>query len=209
MKLLHITMLLLFAVGAGAQPTAVTHSITVNMMAEAERLQGLSFTPAERDSMLTGLAGQLAALEAIRAFVLDNSISPALLFNPLPAGFSLPAGKSSIAIPRPKGFKRPAQAADLAYCTIPELAELLRTRQLTSTELTLFYLERVKKYDPLLHCVITLTEERALRDAARADAEIAAGKYRGMLHGIPYGVKDLLSTADYKPPGAACPSASR
>jgi len=195
----RMLLLVLFtAVSAGAQQPAAPDAITTGRVAEAERLQGLSFTPAERDSMLAGLAGQLAALEAIRAFALNNSTSPALLFNPLPAGFSLPAGKSSIAIPRPKGFKKPAQAADLAYCTIPELAELLRTRQLTSAELTLFYLERLKKYDPLLHCVITLTEERALRDAARADAEIAAGKYRGMLHGIPYGVKDLLSTADYK-----------
>jgi Asp-tRNA(Asn)/Glu-tRNA(Gln) amidotransferase A subunit family amidase len=78
------------------------------------------------------------------------------------------------------------------------LAELIRTKQITSVELTEFYLERLRKYDPILHCVITLTEERALKQAKLMDEELSAGKYRGLLHGIPFGVKDLLATKDYK-----------
>jgi len=198
MKSLHIAMLLLLTAAAGAQPPAAPDTITTGMVAAAERLQGLSFTPAERDSLLDGLKGQRESLEQIRAFSLANSVVPALLFNPLPQGFIMPSGKAYCRIPRPRGVKKPADPVDLAYLSIPELAELLRTRQITSTELTLFYLERLKHYDPVLHCVITLTTDRALREAARADAEIAAGRYRGMLHGIPYGVKDLLSTAEYK-----------
>jgi len=199
MKAGYAAVLFLLAASAAlAHPPAAGDSITVRMVAEAERLQGLSFTPAERDSMLEGLKGQLAHLETIRAFALPNSVVPALLFNPIPQGLVFPAGEEFCRIPRPVGLTKPADPADLAWLSIPELAELLRTRQVTSTGLTLFYIERLKKYDPLLHCVITLTEERALREAAQADAEIAAGKYRGMLHGIPYGVKDLLSTADYK-----------
>lgn len=197
MKAVYAAVLLLLAGCAFAQPAA-PDSITAGMVAAAERLQGLSFTPAERDSMLDGLKGQLESLEQIRAFPLANSVTPALLFNPLPEGFIMPSGKAYCRIPRPKAVKKPADPADLAYLSIPQLAELLRTRQVTSTELTLFYLERLKYYDPVLHCVITLTTDRALREAARADAEIAAGRYRGMLHGIPYGVKDLLSTAEYK-----------
>ncbi len=198
MKPARMLLLVLFtALAAAAQP-ATRDSLTAGTVAAAEKLQGLAFTPAERDSMLDGLRGQLASLEQIRAFPLANRVVPALLFNPIPQGFVWPSGKAYCRIPRPQGLKKPAAAADLAYLSIPELAELLRTRQVTSTELTLFYIERLKKYDPLLHCVITLTSERALREAARADAEIAAGRYRGMLHGIPYGVKDLLSTADYR-----------
>ncbi len=179
-----------------AQTTA--DSVTVGMVAEAARLQGLHFSPAERDSMLEGLQGQREAFAKIRAFHLENSIVPALFFNPVPAGYALPAGKSVCDVPRHRGLKKPAGEAELAFFSIAELSELLRTRQVTSVELTRFYLARLKRYDPMLHCVITLTEERALKEARRADDEITAGIYRGMLHGIPYGVKDLLSTADYK-----------
>ena len=197
-KSFHVAIQLLLAAAACAQPAAEPDTIDYEVIRGAEILQGLTFTPAERDSMRTGLAEQRGHLEKIRAFHLDNRVVPAILFNPIPAGFIPPAGKGYCRVERPKGFRKPAELNDLAYCSLSELAELLRTRQVTSTELTLFYLTRLKKYDPVLHCVITLTEERALREAARADAEIAAGKYRGMLHGIPYGVKDLLSTADYK-----------
>jgi Asp-tRNA(Asn)/Glu-tRNA(Gln) amidotransferase A subunit family amidase len=181
-----------------AAASAPPDSIDQTVIRSAEILQGLSFTPAERDSMLEGLKGQLAYLEKIRAFKLERSVVPAVIFNPIPTGFSFPAGKEFVKVAQPKGIKRPAAEADLAYLPIPALAELLRTRQITSEELTRFYLGRLKKYDPILHCVITLTEARALREARRADDEIRAGNYRGLLHGIPYAVKDLLSTADYK-----------
>lgn len=193
-----IVLLLSFVAILSAQEAAAPDSITSAMVAEAARLQGLSFTAAERDSMLEGLTGQREALTKIRSYPLPNSIVPAVLFNPIPAGFIFPSGQEYCRVEPLKGVKRPAAAADLAWMPIPALAALLRSGQITSVELTRFYLERLQKYDPQLHCVITLTTERALREARKADDEIRAGINRGLLHGIPYGVKDLLSTADYK-----------
>ncbi len=86
----------------------------------------------------------------------------------------------------------------LAFASVRELAELVKTRKVASVELTKMYLARLKRYDPRLHFVITLTEERALKQAADADREIAAGRYRGPLHGIPWGAKDLLAVKGYR-----------
>ena len=96
-----------------------------------------------------------------------------------------------------KGTKRPANLEDVAFYSVGQLAELIRTKQVTSVELTGMYLGRLKRYGPKLECVVTLTEDLAMQQARRADAEIAAGTYRGPLHGIPYGAKDLLSVKGY------------
>lgn len=92
----------------------------------------------------------------------------------------------------------PEKPSELAFYSIAELSNLIRTGKITSTELTRLYLDRLKKYGDTLHCVVTLTEELALEQAARADSELVAGKYRGPLHGIPYGAKDIISQKDYK-----------
>ena len=99
----------------------------------------------------------------------------------------------------------PKQREKLAFYTVRQLAYLLKEQKISSVELTRFFLDRLKKYDPTLHCVINLTEELALQQAAKADAEIKAGKYRGLLHGIPYGAKDLLATKNYKTTWGAMP----
>src|SRR5437667_3314634 len=105
----------------------------------------------------------------------------------------------------PGKVKLPADSDDLDYYSIGELGALIKTRQITSEQLTRFYLERLKKYRGKLECVVTLTEQRALAAARRADAEIAAGKYRGPLHGIPYGAKDLLATKEIPTTWGAAP----
>src|SRR5262249_22517941 len=92
-----------------------------------------------------------------------------------------------------------------AFLPVTSLAALLRTRQVSSLELTKLYLERLKKYDPVLRCVVTLTEELALKQAEKADREIAAGRYRGPLHGIPWGAKDLIAYPGYKTTWGAAP----
>jgi Asp-tRNA(Asn)/Glu-tRNA(Gln) amidotransferase A subunit family amidase len=129
---------------------------------------------------------------------LKNNVPPAILFNPIPVGFQFPKEQKQIQFSDYSRTKLPADINEIAFYSIGQLAELIRTKQITSTELTKFFFERLKKYDPELHCVITLTEERALKQAKLMDEEIADGKYRGMLHGIPFGVKDLLATKDYK-----------
>lgn len=173
-------------------------TITKENIENAEKIIGIEFTDAERDSMQTVLDEQLVSYQNIREIELANSVPPAILFNPIPVGFEFPKEQKEIKFSSYSNAILPSDRSDLAFYTIGELAELIRTKQITSTELTKFFLERLRKYNPTLHCVITFTEERALRQAKLMDEEMAEGKYRGLLHGIPFGVKDLLATKDYK-----------
>ena len=181
----------------GAAVEKEKNPITSKMIAAAEQMFGLRFTAPKREMMRNNVNGLRKNYEALRAVPLPNNVPPAILFNPLPVGFQAPAERRPIRWTLPGRVLRPAQLDDAAFFTIGELAELIRTRQVTSVELTQMYLARLKKYGPKLECVVTLTEELALRQAREADAEIAAGHYRGMLHGIPYGAKDLLAVKGY------------
>lgn len=188
---------LFFLLGAFVEEQTST-PLTREMIASAEKLFGLNFSDAKRDSMLEGLKDQLTNYQNLRKVALPNNIPPAITLNPIPVGMKFetarrkfqesPAGKISV----------PPNIEDLAFYSIGQLGEWLKTRKVTSVQLTTMYLGRLKKYGPKLECVITLTEDLAMKQARRADAEIAAGKYRGPLHGIPFGVKDLLSTKGYK-----------
>ena len=175
-----------------------SQSITKENIESAEKIIGLEFTDAERDSMQTSLDEQLTNYQNIRKTELANSVPPAILFNTIPVGFEFPKEQKPLKFSDYSSTILPKDISEIAFYTIGELAELIRTKQITSTELTRFFLERLKKYDPVLHCVISLTEERALKQAKLMDEEIAEGKYRGLLHGLPFGVKDLLSTKNYK-----------
>ncbi|MFD2932891.1 amidase [Spirosoma flavum] len=172
--------------------------LTSDMVEVAARVFGLDFTPAERDSMLDNLNNARNNYDALRKIDLPNDIAPALYFNPLPAGFTMPTGPSSFKASVLSKVALPTNRDELAYYTVGQLGQLIRTKQISSVELTQFFLNRLKTYDPKLHCVITLTDELALSQAKRADAELKAGKYRGPLHGIPYGAKDLLAKKGYK-----------
>ncbi len=163
----------------------------------AERLAGLEFTQAERDSMTDDLREYVRSYERLREFPLPNSVAPALVFDPLPPGFVLPSGPSQFRPAPVKAPKRPANLEDLAFSSVAELSALIHARTVSSTELTRMYLTRLRRIGPLLQCVVTLTDSLALAQAARADAELARGIDRGPLHGIPYGAKDLLAQKDY------------
>ena len=191
-----------FAAGAFvARPTA-PEEITVPMLRAAQQLLGLGFTDAQLDSTRRNLTGYRDSYEALRKIPLPNSVTPAVGFDPRPlrmrqALVTAPkdnAGK----LPETGKVTLPGYRDELAFYTVRQLGELLRTKQISSEELTKFFLARLQKYDPKLHCVITLTEELALQQARQADQEIKAGKYRGPLHGIPFGVKDLFSAKGYK-----------
>lgn len=179
--------------------------INTSIVENAEKIFGLSFTETQRDSMLDNLNEQLENFENLRKLHMPNSTWPSLLFNPIPPGFVVPTGKSSFTASKIADVKRPANLEDLAFYSIQELANLLRNRRVTSVELTTMYLSRLKKYGPKLECVITLTEDLAMKQARRADEEIANGKYRGLLQGIPYGAKDLLAVKGYKTTWGAMP----
>jgi len=166
---------------------------------EAERLIGLTMTQAERDSMQQNLRNQLSQYESLRGLNLMNSRSPVLLFDPMPYGWTPPAYHESPSMfAMPTASTRPANIESLAFASIAELSVLIRTRQITSEELTRMYVTRLKQFDPELLFVVTLLEESALDRARAMDREIAAGTYRGPLHGIPYGAKDLLSYPGHK-----------
>ena len=170
-----------------------TNKLDPSALLEAQKLFGLQFSQQKLEMMLPGLSEQIKDFDAIHQFPLSNSVPPALVFNPVPVGMKFEHERKAFKMSSPGKVKLPANLDDLAFYSVAELGSLLKTRQITSEKLTGFFLERLKKYGPKLECVVNLTEELALSQARRADAEIAAGKYRGPLHGIPYGAKDLLA----------------
>ena len=162
-----------------------------------ESLAGLQFTQSERDTMLQTLAVLRGKYDTLRTVELPNSIPVPLYFDPRIPGQDIPKGRESYLF-QEFPTRRPENIEDCAFYTIGQLAHLLRTQQVTSLELTEMYLERLKRYGQELECVVTLTEELALKQASRADEEIRRGRYLGPLHGIPYGAKDLLAVSGYK-----------
>lgn len=171
----------------------------------AEKIAGLEFTDSERDSMLDALNDQLANYENIHKIHLENSVPPAFLFNPIPIGFKSERKQLPVKFSDYSYVKMTKNLDDITFYSIGELAYLIKTKKISSVQLTKFYLERLKKFGPVLRNVVTLTEERAMAQAKKMDEELAHGKYRGMLHGIPFGVKDLFSTKKYKTTWGATP----
>jgi Asp-tRNA(Asn)/Glu-tRNA(Gln) amidotransferase A subunit family amidase len=194
---------LLLSVGANAQETE--QKLTKESVSAAEPIIRMEFTDAERDSMMENLEENATAYDHLHALTILNSVPPAMSFNPIPVGFEFEKTRKPFKGSKQEKARRPSNLDDAAFWSISRLAGLIRTRQVTSVELTEMYLARLKKYGPKLQCVITLTEERAMEEARQADREIRAGKYRGPLHGIPYGVKDLLSTKTYGTTWGAMP----
>ncbi|MGH7632701.1 MAG: amidase, partial [Gemmatimonadaceae bacterium] len=183
--------------------------ITTATIACAEELAGITIPDDERQLMVDGLKSQEKLIEALHAVTLPNAVAPAVRFDALLPG-TVPDThqrrmvRSTVEMPAV-----PAELDGLAFLPVTQLSELVRRRKVTSTQLTTMYLARLKKYDPVLHCVVTLTEERALAHAKAADAEIARGRYRGPLHGIPWGAKDLLAVKGYPTTWGAKPYESQ
>jgi Asp-tRNA(Asn)/Glu-tRNA(Gln) amidotransferase A subunit family amidase len=191
--------------GAEAKPPALA-KITDEMLDQAAELAGVGpFTAEQKKMMLDGLNDQRDAYAQIRALKIGNNVPPAYVFHPGPAETKIEKSAYCYTeVPRPPisddlftPFETPAHMEDLAFATVSQIGPLLQRRKITSLALTQMYLERLKRYDAKLHFVITLTEERAIAQAKKADEEIAAGHYRGPLHGIPWGAKDLLAVKGY------------
>jgi len=171
--------------------------IDVDTIRCAEEIAGIRFTPEQREQMLADLREQHASYSAIRSVSIPNEIAPALRFDPR-------AAAPAALLPSPRPGRRtapavtlPATEEEIAFLPVSHLSELIRTRRVGAEELTRLYLDRIDRYDGVLRAVVTVTAERAIRQAREADAEIAAGRYRGALHGIPWGAKDLLAVAGY------------
>lgn len=167
--------------------------ITDRDIQSAQKVMGLSFDQAERDSLAPTLSERLEEYAELREVPLSNSVPPAMMFEVLPIGFTPNSQQEPVNWGLNEEVAVPDNTEELAFYSVAQLSVLIKQRKVTSTELTKVYLSRLKKYGDSLHCVITLTEEYALQRAALADRELAQGIYRGPLHGIPFGVKDLLA----------------
>ena len=174
-------------------------AVSEQTFAEAEKLVQIEMTPHDRAQAASNWQQALAAVYERRTgpnkLAIEDSIAPATLWNPVLPGTKHGPTEDSFASGGQPVPTLPESEADIAFAPVTWLADWIRTRQITSERLTGIYLQRLEAFDPKLHCVITLTREHALQQARAADGEIAAGKYRGPLHGIPWGAKDLLDTA--------------
>ncbi|WP_273568234.1 amidase [Maribacter halichondriae] len=164
----------------------------------AEKLIGIEFSKNNMDTLYPYLQENRAGFDSLRKYPLDNEVFPAVRFDPLPRNF-VPRIQDDFPVWEvPSDVELPKQTSALAFYTITQLASLIKNKKITSLELTEFFIERIKKYDSVLQSTITITEELALKQAKKMDQELANGKYRGILHGIPYGVKDLMAVEGYK-----------
>ena len=188
-------------VGAALLPGALAavaqdaETITLEMLDAAQAIAGISFTRHEQERILDRLNGNrspLPAFDVLRNAALGNDTQPAFVFNPVPPGKVLPTERRPLRR-QPLDVVLPDSDDELAFLPVTHLARLVETRQVRSMELTELYLARLREHDPKLFCVVNLTEDIARRQARQADAEIAAGDYRGPLHGIPWGLKDLFA----------------
>jgi Asp-tRNA(Asn)/Glu-tRNA(Gln) amidotransferase A subunit family amidase len=192
------------------ETTTAPFVVTDAMIDEAAKMAGVGpFTAEQKKQMLASLASQRGTYDSIRALKIPYSLAPAFVFHPLPAAKSTkPTNCEAIQdnsttiridyVGSPKPISVSANLEDLAFATVHQLSELIRLKKVSSLDLTKMYIARLKRLDAKLHCVITLTEERAFKQAKAADKEIAAGNYRGPLHGIPWGAKDLLAVKGYR-----------
>jgi Asp-tRNA(Asn)/Glu-tRNA(Gln) amidotransferase A subunit family amidase len=184
-----------FGTGAGSGP-----EVTPATFAEAEKLMQVAMTEAERQqaagSWRQSLAQYLERRAGPRKVSIADTDAPATLWNPMLPGLPAPPSTDRFARSRNDGAALPSSDDDIAFAPVTRLSRWIESRRLTSERLTNIYLSRIERLDPKIRSIITLTKDHALARAKAADAEIAAGKYRGPLHGIPYGVKDLLDTKD-------------
>ncbi len=179
--------------------------IDIDTLRKAGRLLGFSFSQNQAEVMMPSVRVHMQSAETIRSAELDNDVPLPLVFDPLPPGYEVPVSGLNTTWRIPEEVILPEDLEQLAFFSIPELASLIRSGRISSEDLTLFFLDRLEKYGDTLEAVVTLTRERALQHARIADQEIGSGLYRGPLHGIPYGVKDLFSVEGYVTSWGAMP----
>jgi Asp-tRNA(Asn)/Glu-tRNA(Gln) amidotransferase A subunit family amidase len=175
-----------------------THSDTIKLLQQAAGLYDLDFTQAEADSMIDNISFFKSIYVQMHKHLPKNDLRYPFAFNPAPIGFKIPSHQQKIVWNIPANVQMPKNKNDLAFYSIMQLASLIKNKKITSVELTRFFIDRLKKWGDTLYSVITLTEDLALQQAKQADDEIKKGIYRGPLHGIPYGLKDLFTVKGYK-----------
>lgn len=175
--------------------------ITRDMIDNAAALADVKIPDEDKDMMLESLNNTTKGYDAIYALHMKNDVAPAIIFDPVLPGMKFETEHRPLRLsptPAVHASGAPKNLEDVAFYSVRQLSELVKNKKVSSTALTEMYLTRLKRYDPTLHFVITLTEDRAKAQAKEADKEIAAGKYRGPLHGLPWGAKDLLAVKGYR-----------
>src|ERR1700721_2163791 len=192
---------------------AVGPEVCTTPFVEAEKLVQFEMNASERDVAAASWPKTMAALyerrTGPRKVVLESTLAPASRWDPVLPGQKSAPSRDRFVRSHVEPGPLPARDEDIAFATVTQLSRWIETRRLTSERLTNIYLKRLEKFDTRLHCVITLTHELALRQAKEADAEIAAGKYRGPLHVIPWGAKDLLDSVGIRTTYGAEPFSNR
>ena len=188
MRRILFGLLIIASLSASAQETITTSSV-----ATAEKMFGLSFSQAKRDSMLGALNGNVKTYNYIHSKNLSNDAPYPLWYNPVLPTMVVPKKQLPVHFTIPEGVSLPSDKNKLAFYSIPQLASLIKNKKISSVELTKFFLERLKKYTPILHCAVEITDTIALKQAQKADADLAKGIYKSPLQGIPYGIKDLFA----------------
>jgi Asp-tRNA(Asn)/Glu-tRNA(Gln) amidotransferase A subunit family amidase len=207
----------LAAMGVGTLPfrralavqAAPAARVTPEMVKQAEWIAGITFSDEERKGIARSLDQSLRGFDELRKVDIGYEVPPALTFFPTPPRPSAEVQRNNATPIDTHTPERPGSDEELAFLPLTDLSKLLKSKRVSSTELTHLYLGRLKRFDPLLKCVVTLTEDLAFKQAKRADEEIAAGKYRGPLHGIPWGAKDLIAYPGYPTTWGATPFKDR
>ena len=200
MKYFFLQLFLFVGIIAYSQDTLTLHDIPA-----AERVMGLQFKPAERDSLFDDVKSNMKEYQKMRQYKLDNSVPLSTWQSPVLPGMQFNRKQNPVNWNIPDNIVMPANKNELAFYNILQLASLIKNKKISSVELTKFFIDRLKKFGDTLQCVISLTENIAMQQAKQADQEIAAGKYRGPLHGIPYGLKDLFAVKATKTTWGAAP----
>jgi Asp-tRNA(Asn)/Glu-tRNA(Gln) amidotransferase A subunit family amidase len=200
MKMSLFLAALLFTTTVFSQDTIAKKDILI-----AQKFAAINFTEPEIDSMYGSVRNTAGEIKKMHNYHLDNSVPMTLYQSPVLPGMKFNMIQQPVKWNIPSNIKLPTNRNNLAFYSLLELASLIKNKKITSVELTRFFLDRLKKYGDTLQCVISLTEDIAMQQATQADKEIAAGHYRGPLHGIPYGLKDLFSVKGTKTTWGAAP----
>lgn len=171
----------------------------------SQKLLGLEFEKEKIDTLYDYLKENKTGYDSLRKYPIPDETLPAMVFDPHPIGFQFPEKQTSPEFILSDTVSLPDKLEDLAFYTIPQLASLIKNKKISSEQLTRLFLDRIKKYDRQLESVITLTEDLAIKQAKQADIDLASGNYKGILHGIPYGVKDLMAVPGYPTTWGAAP----
>jgi Asp-tRNA(Asn)/Glu-tRNA(Gln) amidotransferase A subunit family amidase len=182
-----------------------THADTIHLLQQTATLYDLHFSGAQADSLRGHVMFEKNIYERMHKELPSNDLSFTFAFHPAPYGFKIPAKQEKINWKIPKDIPLPTDKNELAFYSIPQLASLIRSKKISSEELTRFFIARLKKWGETLHCTITITEDTAIAQARLMDEELKKGIYRGPLQGIPYGLKDLFAVTGYRTTWGATP----